>query len=255
MTIFQALVLGIVQGLTEFLPVSSSAHLVIIQYLFGLKGPALLVFDVVVHLGTLTALLIYFTNDFFPVPKIGVRMMGLILLATIPTAILGLFLKKVMEPFFTSLMPVAITLFVNSFILASTYWAPRRDQKEMHSPWDALWIGIVQGISVLPGISRSGSTVSAALWLKIKGEDAVRFSFFIAIPAIVGAAVLVLPKSASSFSSEMAVPMIVGFIAALISGLFAVSILFRVISKGKFHYFGFYTLIVSSIAFVFSIFH
>jgi len=255
MTIFQAAVLGTVQGLTEFLPVSSSAHLVIIQYLFGLKGPSLLVFDVVVHLGTLSAIFIYFAKDFFPVPKIGSRMFGLIILATIPTAIIGLILRKTMDPFFTTLTPVAITLFINSFILGSTYWAPRWDQKEMRSFKDAFWIGVVQGISVLPGISRSGSTVSAALWRNVKSEDAVRFSFFIAIPAIIGAAGLVIPEGIASFSGEMLPAMMTGFITAFVAGYFSISIVFRVISKGKFHYFGFYTLIVSAIAFVFAVLH
>ncbi len=255
MTIFQAVVLGTVQGFTEFLPVSSSAHLIIVQYLFGLKGPSLLVFDVVVHLGTLSAIFIYFAKDFFPFPKIGGRMFRLIVLATIPTAIIGLLFKKSMDQFFDSLLPVAIALFINSFILASTYWAPRWDKKEMRSFKDAFWIGVVQGISVLPGISRSGSTISTALWRNIKNEDAVRFSFFIAIPAILGAAVVVLPAGVTAFSKEMLPAMVTGFIAAFISGYLAISVLFKVISKGKFHYFAFYTFLLALVSFVFSLHH
>ncbi len=255
MTILQAVVLGIVQGLTEFLPVSSSAHLIIIQNLFHLEGPLLLVFDVVVHVGTLSALLIYFAKDFFPLSKISARMFWLIVLATIPTGIIGLLIKHWTEHSFMALWLTAFTLFINSIILISTWWAPRRDQHVMNRWWDALWIGIVQGISVLPGISRSGSTVAAALWLKVKGEDAVRFSFFIAIPAILAAAVLVLPQSIQFFSSDTWPVLAVGFVSALVSGYFSIFIVFRVISKGKFHYFAFYTLLLALVSFIFSLHH
>ena len=252
MTIIQAIILGTVQGLTEFLPVSSSAHLVILQYMFGLRGPILLTFDVVVHVGTLLALLVYFGKEFFPIPKLSARMYGLIFLATIPTGIIGLAMRQWIEDFFTSLKPVAVTLFINSLLLWSTCWIGRKEEKQMPGPLDAFWVGVVQGISTLPGISRVGSTVTAALWLKVKGEEAVRFSFFIAIPAILGVTALVVPESLRLLPNGAAPVLIAGFVSSFIFGYFAIHILFRIVSKGRFHYFALYTLALSLISFLFS---
>jgi undecaprenyl-diphosphatase len=245
MTIFQAVILGAVQGVTEFLPVSSSAHLAIVQNLFGLRGPVLLAFDVIVHLGTLSALFIYFRKDLFPVPKIGWNYFGLIVLATIPTVIIGILIKEWMKVYFDVIWVVAVTLLINSFILWSTWWAPRERRKEKGNWLDALWIGIAQGISILPGISRSGATISTALWLKVKPQEAVRFSFLLAIPAILGASVLLFPEMLAVLSKEMWPAMGVGFVSAFISGYAAICILFKVTLRGQFHYFAFYTFVLA----------
>ena len=267
MTLIQAVVLGVIQGLTEFLPVSSTSHLVITQNLFGLSGgePILLIFDVTVHLGTLLSLLVYFRRDCFSIvsscyplsvkaeggKERDMRMGCLILLATIPTGVIGLFLKKWMEVNFNSLVVTVWTLLINSIILWSTKWI-RDGQKEMKSWLDAIWIGIAQGISILPGISRSGATCATALWLKIKAEEAARFSFLIAIPAILGATVIVIPESIGYFSNEMWPALIVGFISAFISGYFAIIILFKIMLRGRFHYFAIYTFFLAIATFVFS---
>lgn len=251
MSIIQAVVLGAIQGITEFLPVSSSAHLAIVQNLFGLRGPVLLVFDVVVHLGTLSALLIYFRKDLLPIPKIGTKYFGLIIAATIPTVIIGFSIKDWMEEYFDVLWVVALTLLINSFILLSTWWSPR-DRPKRECTWlDAFWVGVAQGISILPGISRSGATVSTALWLKVKAEEAVRFSFLIAIPAILGASVLLMPEMLKVFSGDMWPVMSVGFISAFISGYAAIYVLFKVTLRGQFHYFAFYTFALALFAFAF----
>ena len=261
MTLFQALVLGIVQGLTEFLPVSSTAHLVITQNYFGLKGPILLIFDIVVHLGTLLSLLVYFRKDFLSFfsnsqnteRKITRRVVWLIFLATIPTGVIGLLLKKWMEENFNSLMITVVTLLINSVILWSVKWVRDGNRREMKNAMDAIWIGIAQGISILPGISRSGATCATALWLKIKAEEAARFSFLIAIPAIVAATVVVIPESVQYFSADMWPVMIAGFVSAFISGYIAILILFRVMLRGQFHYFAIYTALLAIVTFVFSI--
>ena len=251
MTIFHAIVLGLIQGITEFLPVSSSAHLAIVQNLFGLTGPVLLVFDVVVHLGTLSALLIYFRKDLFPFPKVGMKYMGLIIAATIPTVLIGFSIKDWMEKYFDVLWVVALTLLINSFILLSTWWSPR-DRDKGECTWrDAFWVGVAQGISILPGISRSGATVSTALWLKVKSEEAVRFSFLIAIPAILGATVLLMPEMIEVFSKDMWPAMSVGFITAFISGYAAIYVLFKVTLRGQFHYFAYYTFALALLTFAF----
>ncbi|MBI3999268.1 MAG: undecaprenyl-diphosphate phosphatase [Candidatus Omnitrophica bacterium] len=265
MNLFQALFLGIVQGLTEFLPVSSSAHLVITQNLFGLSGPILLVFDVVVHLGTLLSLFFYFGGEFFKFRKQGVqtagnlaqlfslRMFWLVILATIPTGVIGLLLRKWMEENFNSLKVTVVTLLINSCILWSTRWIGSGEKKESAHWLDAIWVGIAQGISILPGISRSGATCTTALWLKIKAEEAARFSFLIAIPAILGATVVVLPESISSISSPMWPALIAGFFSAFISGYTAILILFRIMLRGKFHLFAIYTFALAILAFLFSL--
>lgn len=252
MTVLEAVILGIIQGLTEFLPVSSSAHLVIVQYFFGLEGPILLVFDVTVHAGTLLAIFAYFAKELFPVPKIGTRMIGLILLATVPTGLIGLALRETIDRFFVSLAPVALTLLVNSILLLSTRWIKEEGKKAVPKWLDSLWIGIIQGISVLPGISRVGSTVTGALWLGIKREEAVRFSFFIAIPAILGATVLIVPEALRVLTEDMWLVLLTGFATAFFSGYLAITILFRMVSKGQFHLFAWYTLGLSAISFLFS---
>ena len=253
MTILQAALLGIVQGVTEFLPVSSSAHLVIVQNLFHLKGPILLVFDIVVHVGTLLAIFIYFAKDLFPLPKLTPRMWGLIFIANVPTAVIGLLLKKWMEESFNLLSVTAVTLLINSVILWSTKWVPRGEQKEEPSWWDSFWIGVSQGISILPGISRSGATITTALWLKVKSEQAVKFSFFVGIIPIIGASVFILPESMAALSSDMWPALIIGFISAFISGYLSISILFRIVSRGRFHFFALYTLLVAILSFIFSL--
>jgi undecaprenyl-diphosphatase len=253
MTIIQSVLLGLAQGLTEFLPVSSSAHLVIIQHLFGLKGDSLLVFDIVVHVGTLSAVLVYFAKDLFPISKIGVRTIGLVCLAMVPTGIIGLLLHKQVELFFSSLIPVAVALMINSAILWSTRFVSKENLKQVSGWLDALWIGIVQGIAVIPGISRSGSTISAALWRKMKAEDAAKFSFFLAIPAILAALALKLKDTISLLRGGMWPELLVGFFAAFLSGYAAIFILFRLLAWGRFHYFAIYTFCLSILTFVFSL--
>ena len=254
MTLLQAIVLGVVQGFTEFLPVSSSAHLVILQHFFGLKGPILLVFDVIVHLGTLLSLFVYFGTEFFSVRKINYKTLGLIILATIPTGVIALMLRKTIEGFFlTQLAYLSAALLVTSILLWSTRSIPIDIEKKNVSWLNAFLIGVVQGISAIPGISRSGSTVTAALWLKIKNEEAVRFSFLIAIPAILGANFVILPESIRFFSPDTWPVLLSGFIAAFISGYVAIGALVKIVLKGRFHYFAIYTLALAVISFVFSL--
>ncbi|OGW80836.1 MAG: hypothetical protein A3G33_06415 [Omnitrophica bacterium RIFCSPLOWO2_12_FULL_44_17] len=252
MTIIQAIILGIVQGLTEFLPVSSSAHLIIIQRFMELKGPILLVFDVVVHLGTLGAIVIFFAKAIFPLSKLGIRMFLLIVVASIPTALIGFGLKDWVESLFSTVRLVGFALLVNSMILWSTRWCKDRCSRELKSWLDALWIGIIQGIAVTPGISRSGSTISAALWRGIRAEDAFKFSFLIAIPAILGATVVVIPESIELMPQGVLPVMVTGFVSAFISGFIALRCLSRIVIKGQFHHFAWYTLVIGIIAIIFS---
>jgi undecaprenyl-diphosphatase len=177
MTIFQAIILGIVQGLTEYLPVSSSAHLVIIPYLFGWSFPAdqAFVFDVLVQLGTLVAVLVYFWKDlitiltaFFkgiaarqPFATVESRMGWLIILASIPGGLAGVLIKPVVEAAFSNPVAVAILLFVTAILLMVAEWIGRKERDFSSINWlDAILIGIGQAVAISPGISRSGATIS-----------------------------------------------------------------------------------------------
>jgi len=252
MTIAQALILGGLQGVTEFLPVSSSAHLVILQYFFGLEGPILLVFDVVVHVGTLLAILVFFAKDWFPMSKLGKRMVLFILLATVPTAAIGFYLKQWVDIFFMSLKPVAVALVINSLILWSTRWIPAQKKSRVLGWIESLWIGAVQGISVIPGISRSGATITTGLWLKLGKEETIRFSFLIAIPAILGAMVVIFPEALSIVSADQWQPLLFGFISAFVFGYVSLKILVQIVLKGKLHYFALYTLFLALVSIWFS---
>ncbi len=264
MTIVQALVLGVVQGLTEFLPVSSTAHLVIAQNLFKLhESPILLVFDIVVHLGTLLSLFVYFGLEYLRWKKgtadqvnrvrtyFSPHIFWFAIVATIPTGVIGILIKKWMEGSFNSLWVTVVTLAINSFILFSAYWAKALSQKEFSKWTDAFWIGVAQGISILPGISRSGATVTTALWLRIKPDEATHFSFLIAIPAILGAAVFVLPEALPHVSGEIWDVMLAGFLTAFVSGYVAIRAVFRVVLRGKFHYFAYYTFLLAIVTAIF----
>ena len=263
MTIFQAFILGLVQGLTEFLPVSSSAHLVFVQHLLGMRE-SMLFFDVVVHAGTLVSLFIYFAGDiahllrdsvygiFFLLRRKSIRQITEIapasywalgiLVTSVPTGLLGFLFKKQFEALFGSLHAVGFALFGTSILL----WLTRRFQEgekpvEKASPLDFLTIGILQGVAIIPGISRSGSTIAAALFRGIKREEAFRFSFLLAIPAILGAAVLEL-KEGFTLTSDQWVPVAVGLVTAAVFGYLSLAFLSSVVRQGKLHLFAFYTL-------------
>ena len=203
----ETIFLGIVQGLTEFLPVSSSGHLVIFEKLLGLKEPEILL-DVSLHLGTLIAVCIYFRTDLvhmvaelwsFVSPgskknngaRPNARLAMMVVLGSVPTAIIGLAFKDPLEKAFGSLFTVGIMLLITGTIVGITRLIPKSHNKAMRvGPLVALAVGTAQGLAIMPGISRSGSTIVCALLLGLNRELAGRFSFLLAIPAIVGAVIL-----------------------------------------------------------------
>lgn len=265
MEIYQAVVLGIVQGLTEFLPISSSGHLVIGQHLFGLKE-AELVFDVCLHVGTLAAVLFYFRNDlvsmvraFFSVVSQSlkgktslaealenpdIRMIALIVAGTLPTMVIGLAFHKIAETLFSTLSIVGSALIVTGLIL----W-PTRKKNPPELPvgkfsfQKALIIGLVQGLSITPGISRSGSTIAAGLFLGLDRELAARFSFLLSIPAITAAAILSL-KDLGSGGGESLTVLLIGMAVSCISGYLALSFLVFIVKKGRLYAFAPYCWVV-----------
>ena len=265
----EAVVLGIVQGLTEFLPVSSSGHLVLFQHLFGLVEPELL-FDICVHVGTLAAVLIVFYRDILEMLKTlvrlpelvlqsggiralftqnpDVRLMAMIVIGCIPTAVLGVIFAKMAEALFGTIWLVGIALLITGTFL----WFTRqrktvgRPIKEMTLK-DALIIGLVQGMAIIPGISRSGATISAALYLGVDRELAGRFSFLLAIPAIIGALVLGLDSEAFH-TSLPAGTILLGSLAAAVVGYLALVVLLKMVRKGQLYRFAPYCWVVGAVA-------
>ncbi len=249
MSFWQAIILGLVQGLTEFLPISSSGHLVLAHHFLGLAEENM-VFDVAVHLGTLFAVFVYFRRDlvalvlgFFkggPLRKVAL----LIILGTVPAVIFGLGLKDLIEELFSSPAFVSGGLLVTSALLFLSEKLQKQSRPLEKIRWqDALLIGCFQALAILPGISRSGSTIAGGLIRGVDRDAAARFSFFLAIPAILGAAVLQLGDLGGMTAKEWSV-MGVGVIASMISGYVAIGILMAVLQRGKLYGFSIYTLVL-----------
>lgn len=270
MITLKAVILGIVQGLTEFLPISSSGHLVLGHHLFGMKDPELL-FDVILHLGTLAAVFIVFRNEIkdlffelFRAPRYFrsmeslkeawsenpvFRMLALIVIGSIPTGLLGVIFKDFFESLFSSTLGVGVSLLFTGLVLMLTSRV-KQDGKSIKDvkTVDALVIGLAQGLAITPGVSRSGFTISAGLFMGLERELAARYSFLLSIPAILGALILQLKSSTSGIFDIVSLG--AGFLAALFSGLLALYFLIRLVKKGKLHYFSYYCWIVGLTAII-----
>ncbi len=250
----QALILGIVQGLTEFLPVSSSGHLVLVQQLLGVNEPGVLL-EVILHMGTLAAILFYFYDDlkhlvvdFFKGNKNAKNYILFLVIATIPVVCAGLVLKDTIESTFTVSI-VKWMLMITGLVVGSTYFFKNRPKREMVL-MIAFSIGLAQTFALLPGISRSGVTISIALILGIQHSQAAKFAFYMAIPVLFGAGVLQIISIEPQINFSIT-PLIVGFISSIITGYLVISWLLDVISRGKFYMFSLYCFIVSFLAFTF----
>ena len=255
----EALILGIVQGLTEYLPVSSSGHLAIGSYLFGLNGEDNLAFTVLVHVATVLSTFVVLWSEIAWILK-GLFKFKMneetkyflnILVSMIPIGIVGVFFKdKVEEIFGRGLLIVGIMLLVTAALLIFSYYAKPR-QKEKISWKDALIIGIAQACAVMPGLSRSGSTIATGLMLGNKKESLAQFSFLMVIPPILGEALLdtlKMVKGEEAFGSLEALPLVVGFIAAFVSGCLACKWMINIVKKGKLLWFGVYCVIAGLVA-------
>ncbi len=253
MTIFQGLVLGLVQGLTEFLPISSSGHLVLFQRLFGLSE-GVLSFDIAVHLATLAAVLAIFREEIWamirhPTSKLTL----LVIVGTIPTAIIGFALKGPVESLFESGRSLGIEFIATGLILiAAEALAKRRaaSKGEAETTWlDAAAVGTAQGLAILPAISRSGLTLAGALACGIEREFALKFSFIMSIPPILGAGLLDAKDlvEAGAGLGVPAIPLLVGVIAAAVSGYFAIRFMLKVFVKASLKYFSYYVFALGAI--------
>ena len=261
----QALLLGIVQGLTEYLPVSSSGHLTIGQELLGVNvdPEAQLAFDVIVHVATVMSTIVILWKEISWIFK-GLMKWEMndelrytinILVSMIPVGIVGLFFKEDVERIFGSgLLIVGIMLLVTAALLTFSYYARPR-QKEKISVKDAFIIGVAQACAVMPGLSRSGSTIATGLLLGNKKEKLAQFSFLMVIPPILGQALLdtkeMVEEGVSSvFGTISVMSIIIGFAAAFLAGCFACKWMINVVKKGKLVYFAIYCAIIGVIAIV-----
>lgn len=235
------IVLGIIQGLTEFFPVSSSAHLVIAENLMGLSGQEVEV-AVILHLGTAFALVIFFFKDILRLLR-EVKTILLIAVVTVITGVIGITGKDFFESLFSSVRLVALTLVVTGFILiyAKRFMDAKREKINFK---DALILGVTQAIAIIPGISRSGATISTLLFRGIERRSAFKFSFLAAIPAVFGAAILELDRIIPALEAST-LSLSAGFIFSLLSGLFSLWALDRLIKNAKLHYFGYYCIIIA----------
>ncbi len=259
MSTLDAIILGLVQGLTEFLPISSSGHLVIGQHLLNFEGPNL-TFDIVLHMGSLLAVLVYFRRDIQKVMRSALgkgdaswnKVAWLILWGTIPTGLIGFFFKEPLEGLFESVRVVAIMLFVTGLLLFASDRIRKTDRPLFGiRVLDALLIGVVQGLSIIPGISRSGSTIATGLFLKIDGNAAARFSFLLSIPAILGAVALEGKNILGHAVNGSGVEFLSGFVAAAISGWLAIKILMEVLKRKRLWIFAIYCWLVAGWTFFF----
>jgi undecaprenyl-diphosphatase len=255
LTFFHAILLGAVQGLTEFLPVSSSGHLVIFQHILGVQESPL-TFDIMLHMGTLLAVFIAFWDDIIDIlKKPFTRLTYLIVVGCIPAAIAGYLVAPVIEKAFESLLVVGLGLIFTGFALRfSEKWSREKiGLKDIPntSYKDALFIGLLQAVAIVPGISRSGSTIAAGLFAGMERELAARFSFLLSIPVILGAGIFELSDVSSSAWSQNLVPYTVGTLVAALFGYLAIKIVMRLVRHGRLSVFSYYCWAVALVTLVF----
>ena len=276
MTYFEAVILGLVQGLAEFLPISSSGHLALLQQWFDIDENKVLLFAVLLHVGTLISVFIVYWKDIWelivelcltikdlltgkglrleerPVRKLGV----MIIVATIPTAIIGILFNDLFDKLYTSVLPIGIGLIITGFllVLAERTGNSNRGIDKMNLR-NALFIGTVQGIAICPGISRSGSTLFGSLICNLDRKFAVKFVFLISIPSILGSAIMETPEAIKAgFDMAQLGPVLVGMAVAAVSGLIAIKTMIKIVSDKKLSYFSYYVWALGAAVVIYSFF-
>ena len=275
MTYLQAVILGLVQGLAEFLPISSSGHLAILENFFGIKEDSMLFFAVMLHFGTLLSVFVVFWKDIVelfkeliltikdligrkglrlderPIRKLGV----MIIVSCIPTAIIGFAFGDIFEGIYSKPILIGVMFIITGLLLlaAETWGGGNRNINNLNYR-NSIFICIVQGLAIIPGISRSGSTLFASLLCKLDREFAVKFVFLISIPTILGSFILELPDGLKEgVTGQMWGPVIVGMLVAFLSGLFAVKVMLKVVANKKLKYFSIYLFVLAAAVIIYSI--
>jgi undecaprenyl-diphosphatase len=255
---FEALLLGLIQGLTEFLPVSSSGHLALADAFFGVKPTESLYFTVVVHGATVLSTLFVFWKEIYDLIKgtfqfrvnDELKYTGKIIVSMIPVAIMGVFFKDFVENMFAgNLVALGIEFMITAALLALTHFIKPRERDITYS--DSFLIGIAQAIAVVPAISRSGATIATGLLLGNKKDEIVKFSFLMVILPVMGANVVELLKGGTSVSNISILSIIIGFFAAFISGYFACRWMIALVRKSKLIWFAVYCGIIGLLAILF----
>ena len=262
MTYIQAAILGLVQGLAEFLPISSSGHLALLQHFFGVNADNVVIFTVLLHVGTLISVFFMYWHDILeliielgltikdiftgkglrlderPVRKLGV----MIITATIPTAIIGFAFNDFFEGLYSNILFIGIGfLITGTFLFIAERIGSNKTDIERMNFRNAIFVGVMQGVAIYPGISRSGSTLMAGLTAGLKREFAVRFAFLISIPSIMGAALLEGKDAVEAgIDTAFAGPILLGMAVAAVSGVLAIKLMIKVVSDKKLKYFSYY---------------
>lgn len=276
MTYLESVILGLVQGLAEFLPISSSGHLALLQQFFGIEEDKVLVFAVLLHVGTLISVFIVYWRDIWeliielgltirdlctgrglrlkerPVRKLGV----MIIVGTIPTGIMGICFNDFFNSLYNSVIPIGVGLIITGFMLviAERIGHANRGIEQMNYR-NALFIGFVQGIAITPGISRSGSTLFGSLLCNLDRRFAVKFVFLLSIPSILGSAVMEAPEAfASGVDMTQLGPILVGMAVAAVSGLVAIKTMIKIVSNKKLSYFSYYVWMLGAAVVLYGIF-
>lgn len=277
MTLFESIILGLVQGLAEFLPISSSGHLAALQYIFGIDGSNVLTFTVMLHFGTLVAIFVVYWKDIVDlvkelfatikdictgqgvqVNKNDTRKLGfMIITASVPTAIIGLLLNDFFESLYARMTVIGVCLIITGcgLFFAERYGGGKRTIKDMNFR-NAFFIGLCQSVAIMPGISRSGATMIGGLACKFDRAFAVRYAFLISIPSVLGAFLLEVPEAVSSVSDGTGMSlgvMLAGIAVAAVSGYAAIKVMIKAVTNKKLMYFSVYTWIAGAALIIYSI--
>lgn len=251
----KAILLGIVQGLTEFLPVSSSGHLELGQYLLDFQFEEALLFSVVVHFATALSTIVVFRKDVLEIFRGALtfqwndetKFIALVVVSMIPATFIGLFFEDQLDALFSgNVVMVCIFLYITALILILADRAKVTDKPV--GWWDALLIGLAQAFAILPGISRAGATITASVLLGIDRYKAARFSFLMVVPLIFGKMAKDLLSGEVNFTDSSFLPLLLGFLAAFITGLFACTIMINLVRRARLWYFSVYCVVVATVA-------
>lgn len=263
MQILDALILGVLQGVTEFLPISSSGHLILGEEFLNLNVGTLKSFDVLVHLGTLLAIFVYFRHDVWEMIKsfFGfisgklskndpyLKLIAMIVVGTIPAVLVGLLAEEMIDDIFRNVRNVGMVMVIVGllFLIGEKVYKVRGEAEKDVNWWKATLIGVAQAVALIPGISRSGSTIVTGLFLGVERSFAARFSFLLGIPAMIGAGILTALKSGESVKLSFEI-MAVGFSASFVAGFLSVAFLMRFLKKNSLAVFAFYLIVIGTVA-------
>lgn len=244
----EAIILSVVQGIGEWLPISSSGHLAIVQNIFGFQN---LSYDVFLHLASILAVLVMFWREiiklFYPWHKHNLSYLAFLVIAIIPAGLIGVYFKHYVEGAFSSFLFLGVFFLISGAVIYSTRFSSER--KDKIGFYDSVVMGIFQAIAILPGISRSGATISSGLFRGVKKTEVVKFSFLLAIPVILGAGLVEF----KGFLEINPVILIVSFLITFAVSLFSIKLLLKVIDKEKFYLFGIYNMIMGALLLILKI--